>query len=76
MQNKLRMYLVNARMKLGYSQYRVAEEAQISHQHYNRIENGKIGRDIQFRTIVTISRVLNIPIIKVWHYEESYQRTL
>ena len=73
---KIRMYLVNARMQLGYSQYRAAEKAQMSHQHYNRVENGQIGKNIQFRTILSICKALNIRTSDAWHYEESYQKTL
>lgn len=33
--HSIRMYLVNARQKFGCSQYRVALEIGVSHQHYN-----------------------------------------
>ncbi len=70
------MYLVNARQKLGFSQYRVALEMGVSHQHYNRIENGVIGDAIQFRTISALAYALDIPIPVIWNEEERYQRSL
>jgi len=72
----IRMYLVNARQKLGFSQYRVALEMGVSHQHYNRIENGVIGDAIQFRTISALAYALDIPIPVIWNEEERYQRSL
>ena len=76
MKNQLRMYLVKAREKLGYSQYRAASEAMMSHQHYNRIENGRIGEQIQFRTLVELASALEIPIKKMWEEECAYQLSL
>ena len=72
----IRMYLVNARQKLGFSQYRVALEMGVSHQHYNRIENGAIGEAIQFKTIVSLAYALNIPVQVIWEEEEKYQASL
>ena len=72
----IRMYLVNARQKLGYSQYRVASEMGVCHQHYNRIEHGVIGRDIQFRTMYALSVVLEIPFNVICDKEIEYQRLL
>ena len=72
----IRMYLVNARQKLGFSQYRVALEMGVSHQHYNRIENGVIGNAIQFRTITALASALDIPIQIIWDEEIRYQRSL
>lgn len=73
MKNELRMYLVKAREKLGYSQYRAAAEAMMSHQHYNRIENGRIGEQIRFKTLVALSSALEIPVKKIWEEECAYQ---
>lgn len=73
---QIRMYLVNARQKLGYSQYRVASEMGVCHQHYNRIENGVTGKDIQFRTIYALSVVLEIPFNVICEKEVEYQRIL
>ena len=72
----IRMYLVNARQKLGYSQYRVASEMGVCHKHYKRIENGVIGDAIQFRTITALAYALDIPIQVIWDEEERYQRSL
>lgn len=72
----IRMYLVNARQQLGFSQYRVALEMGVSHQHYNRIENGVIGDAIQFRTINALATALDIPIQVIWDEEIRYQRSL
>ena len=67
----IRMYLVNARQKLGF-----ALEMGVSHQHYNRIENGAIGEAIQFKTIVSLAYALNIPVQVIWEEEEKYQASL
>ncbi len=67
------MYLINARQKLGYSQYRVAIKANLSHQHYNRIENGDVGSNIQFRTIEKLANALAIPVAIAWEEECKYQ---
>lgn len=72
----IRMYLVHARQKLGYSQYRVASKMGVCHQHYNRIENGVIGKDIQFRTIYALSAALAIPLRVICKEEIKYQKTL
>ena len=72
----IRMYLVNARQQFGLSQYRVASLMRVSHQHYNRIENGRIGKSIQFRTIRLLAYALDIPIDVIWDEEEKYQASL
>ena len=72
----IRMYLVNARQKLGYSQYRVSKNAGLSHQHYNRIENGVVGTNIQFRTIEKLANALAISTSKAWEEECNYQALL
>ena len=72
----IRMYLVNARQKLGLSQYRVALEMGVSHQHYNRIENGIIADSIQFKTILLLAYALDIPVQVIWDEEEKYQQSL
>lgn len=76
MKNKIRMYMVYARQKLGYSQYRAAEKANLPHQHYNLIENGKVGKNIQFRTLNSISSALEIPVETLWEAEHEYQRSI
>ena len=72
----LRLYLSDARMKLGYSQYMVAKLTHMPHQNYCRIENGVIGKDIAFRTLVNIARVLKIPYQDLVNYELEYQGKL
>lgn len=73
---KPRMYLVKARQKLGYSQYRVARESDISHQHYNLIENGKFTNGITFKIFAKLVKTLNIPIDEAWNEEIKYQETV
>ena len=72
----IRMYLVNARQKLGYSQYRAASETGLCHQHYNRIESGIVGKTIQFRTLNALATALEIPIDVIWEEEVAYQELL
>lgn len=68
----IRMYLVNARQKKGYSQRKTAQEAGLSAQHYCRIENGERGKKISFLTIGRIAKVLEIPLDEYYRYERSY----
>ena len=70
------MYLVNARQKLGYSQYRVASEAGICHQHYSRVENGIIGAKISFKTIYALAIALKIPFKVICIEEINYQKMI
>ena len=72
-------------MNIGFTQkaqnslekaVRVASEMGVCHQHYNRIENGVIGKDIQFRTIYALSVVLDIPFNVICEKEVEYQRLL
>ena len=70
------MYLVNSRQKLGLSQNQVAKRMGACHQHYNRIENGIIGRAIQFKTVHLLSLALNIPIEIMSDEEIKYQNSL
>ena len=72
----IRMYLVNSRQKLGLSQNQVAKRMGVCHQHYNRIENGIIGRAIQFKTIYSLSTALNISIEIMSDEETKYQNSL
>lgn len=72
----IRMYLVNARQKFGYSQYRVAQDMGVCHQHYQRIESGVIGKNISFRTINALSVALDIPVHVIWEEEIEYQKQL
>lgn len=73
---KLRVYLSERRVQLGYSQYRVAAELGISHQHYSRIENGRIGKLVSFRTMVKIADVLKMDINELRVKEIEYQNSL
>lgn len=74
MKNQLRMYLVEAREKLGYSQYRVALNANMTHQHYNMIENGKVNKNVSFRALVSIGAALKIPFNELIELEFNYQK--
>lgn len=73
---KLRVYLSERRVQLGYSQYRVAAELGISHQHYSRIESGRIGKFVSFRTMVKIADVLKMDINELRMKEIEYQSSL
>lgn len=72
----IRVYLFKKRSRLGYSQYRVARESGISHQHYNRIENGVINYRITFRTLVKIAKCLKISAQELITKEEEYQQQI
>ena len=73
---KLRVYLSERRVQLGYSQYRVAAELGISHQHYSRIESGRIGKLVSFRTMIKIADVLQMDINELRVKEIEYQNSL
>ena len=73
---KLRIYLSERRIQLGYSQYRVAAELGICHQHYSRIEHGRIGKLVSFRTMVKIADVLKMDINELRVKEIEYQNSL
>lgn len=68
----MRMFLVNARERKGYSQRRTAKEAGLSHQQYGRIENGVSGSKISFLTIGRIAKVLDISLDEYHRYEKAY----
>ena len=74
--NSIRMYLVNTRQKLGYTQYLVALKMGVCHQHYNRIESGAIGTAIQFKTLVALSIALIIPLEVICKEEADYQNNI
>ena len=74
--HKIRMYLINQRQKLGYTQYKVALLMGICHQHYQKIESGVIGKAIQFKTIYALSKALDIPIEVISSQEMKYQESL
>ena len=71
-----RMYLINARQKMGLSQYKVEQLSGISRAHYNRIENGVVTVSVQFRTLKAISIALDIPFEVMWKEESSYQNSI
>ena len=73
---KIRMYLINQRQKLGYTQYKVALLMGVCHQHYQKIESGAIGKAIQFKTIYALSNALDIPIELISIQEMKYQESL
>ena len=68
----LRMYLVNARQKKGYSQRRTARESGVSYQHYAKIENGDRGKKVSFLTIGRIAAILDISLDDLYQLEKAY----
>ena len=52
------------RVKLDYSQEKLAEIAGIQMQHLSKIENG--DSDIKFTTLIAILRALNVPFEKIY----------
>ncbi len=70
----MRMYLVKARQDLGYSQRKVANEADISFQHYSMLETGQRGKHVSLLLVGRIARVLEIPLERFYVLEEQYQK--
>ncbi|MDD2575195.1 MAG: helix-turn-helix transcriptional regulator [Acholeplasmataceae bacterium] len=67
------MYLVNQRMKMNYSQRKVARIAGISYQHYSKIENGERGRNVSLMVVGRIAQALEIPLEEFYFFEQIYQ---
>ena len=72
----MRRYLIDTRIKKGYSQRKVARDAGVSYQHYSMIENGERGGKVSFLVIARIARVLDIPLEELFIKEEAYQESL
>lgn len=68
-----RYYLVEARVKLGYSQRKTAREAGISYQHYSKIEKGDRGKKVSFIIFSDIAKVLDIPLDNLYYLEREYR---
>ncbi len=69
----MRMYLVNARIKKGYSQRKTAREAMISYQHYSKIESGERGKGVSFMIFSQIAKVLDITLDDMFYLEREYR---
>lgn len=74
MQNKIRMYLVNARNIKGYSIRKTAREAGLAYQHYSRIESGERGTRISFMVMTRIADALGISLDAMKEAEKEYQK--
>lgn len=72
----MRTYLVDLRLKKGFSQRRVAREAGISYQHYSKIENGDRGGKVSFLIIGRIANVLSTSLDNLYPMEKEYQDKL
>lgn len=72
----MRTYLVDLRLKKGFSQRRVAREAGISYQHYSKIENGDRGGKVSFLIIGRIANVLSTSLDNLYPLEKEYQDKL
>lgn len=73
MKNKIRMYLVNAREKKGYSMRKTARVAGMSFQHYSKIENGDRGTHVSFMIMSRIADALDISLDDMKKAEREYQ---
>mgnify|MGYP003295996099 CR=1 FL=1 len=73
---KIRMYLVNKRILLRYSQYKVSKDAGISHQHYNMIENGVVGINLSVRSLCGIADSLGMSYQEICELEKRYQKEI
>ena len=68
-----RYYLVEARIRLGYSQRKTAREAGVSYQHYSKIEKGDRGKKVSFIIFTDIAKVLDIPLDDLYYFEREYR---
>ncbi len=57
------------RVKLDYSQEKLAEIAGIQMQHLSKIENG--DSDIKFTTLFSLLKALNVPFEKLYDINEG-----
>ena len=57
------------RVKLDYSQEKLAEVAGIQMQHLSKIENG--DSDIKFTTLFALLKALNVPFEKLYDINEE-----
>ena len=73
MKSNIRMYLVNARNKKGYSMRKTARVAGITFQHYSKIENGDRGERVSFMIMSRIADALEIPMDEMKKLERAYQ---
>ena len=72
----MRKYLIETRIKKGYSQRKVARDSGVSYQHYSKIENGERGGKVSFLVIARIARVLDISLEDLYILEQAYQDSL
>ena len=73
MKSNIRMYLVNARNRKGYSMRKTARIAGITFQHYSKIENGDRGERVSFMIMSRIADALEIPMDEMKKLERAYQ---
>ena len=57
------------RVKLDYSQEKLAEAAGIQMQHLSKIENG--DSDIKFTTLLALLNALNVPFDKLYDINDE-----
>ena len=72
----MRYYLINIRLKRGFSQRKVARESGLSYQHYARIENGERGKKVSFLIVGRIAEALGVTLDELFKYEQEYQDSL
>ena len=72
----MRYYLVNIRLKRGFSQRKVAREAGLSYQHYSRIESGERGKKVSFLIMGRIADALGVALDDLYKQEQEYQDSL
>lgn len=72
----MRLYLKEAREKLGLLQKDVAQKLNISPNYYSCIENGERQNDMKTSVLIELSSVLKIPISDMLELERQYQKTI
>lgn len=73
MKKEIRLYLVEARNKKGFSMRRAAQEAGMTYQHYSKIENGDRGTHVSFMVMTRIAEALAIPLNVMREKEKEYR---
>lgn len=76
MKRPFRMYLSEYREKAGFSVRKLSILCGISHQHYLRIEDGRIGGNVSFKVMGAISNALGVPMSEVYVQEMRYQEKI
>lgn len=70
--SNMRLYLSDLRLDRGYSQRRLAREANMSVSHYSRLESGERGGKVTLIVMGRIAKALHADLNLLYKAEEAY----